>query len=537
MDLEIQNFDVREEMNIAIGMIISNKYIEEIRPIYRKGYMKSPYLDFLVEACIEYYDKYSKAPGRAIRTLFDQKKKKINDPEFIKSIEDFFLTLNEMYSDLSEDPSFNAEYYLDLSREYFQKRTLEITSKDVLFLLEKNKVEDAKELIDGISERMITELRVPLNQVSIEGVLSMLKNSDGSDILFSMAPRFSSYGNKIEALMGPFKRGHLVSFMGPMKSGKSFLLMESAFQAVESGMKVLFISLEMSKVDIESRIMTRLSGRLRKKTNINQTLFDCMKNQNGSCELPYRENDITLDSGTLDSPITKGNAVNKLKVALSNMQSKYVDPDYQRCDYCRTRERLRGNFQLAFHRENFDLDEWSNDLLMKQAEAFSGIYSSNFFYVCHPCYTTSVNDIIEEVNRIRLMYNFIPDLVVIDYADLLSSSTRQDSLRNQLNDIWQSLKSLAQTKNINVTTATQTNRQGMEKDTFGTVNLAEDIRKAGTVDSLIGIQCSDIEREYGLIRLNCLLHRHQRFNEKRFLVCCQNLYVSQPILDAEWLTS
>ena len=120
---------------------------------------------------------------------------------------------------------------------YFKKRSLELLFGRGQALLIKNKVEQVESEVQSY-KRISQELSHcvdPFNPYVIRDVLS---SSDDQNMFM--------FPGALGQLVGPFQRDWLVAFMGPMKRGKTWWLMEVAVQALTHKYRVLFVSLEMN---------------------------------------------------------------------------------------------------------------------------------------------------------------------------------------------------------------------------------------------------------------------------------------------------
>lgn len=93
------------------------------------------------------------------------------------------------------------------------------------------------------------------------------------------------------------------------------------------------------------------------------------------------------------------------------------------------------------------------------------------------------------------------DLVTVDYADILASEYRSDSLQENLRTIYIDLRALAFEMNAAFLTATQTNRAGATATTAKATDVGDDFNKVRTVDVLIGINATDAEKKSNEARL------------------------------------
>ena len=82
---------------------------------------------------------------------------------------------------------------------------------------------------------------------------------------------------------------------------------------------------------------------------------------------------------------------------------------------------------------------------------------------------------------------FVPDVIAVDYADLMKPTTHYSEKRYALTDIYESLRNLANEADCPIWTASQVNRAGYDEKGFSLSNIAEDIGKANTADLIVGI--------------------------------------------------
>lgn len=108
----------------------------------------------------------------------------------------------------------------------------------------------------------------------------------------------------------------------------------------------------------------------------------------------------------------------------------------------------------------------------------------------------TVDDIIALIDELKKTKGWIPDVVVVDYLELMTSNrsadnndsyTRQKACSTQL-------RGLAQKENVVVFTATQTNRAGNDDTaTIDVTKIAESYGKAMAIDYLVSINQTDQE--------------------------------------------
>jgi hypothetical protein len=78
-----------------------------------------------------------------------------------------------------------------------------------------------------------------------------------------------------------------------------------------------------------------------------------------------------------------------------------------------------------------------------------------------------------------------PDLVIVDYADLLRGAGKE--IRHELGNIYEDLRGLAGEYEIPVWTASQANRSALEDDIIGAEKIAESYSKIMTADFVLSL--------------------------------------------------
>lgn len=109
-----------------------------------------------------------------------------------------------------------------------------------------------------------------------------------------------------------------------------------------------------------------------------------------------------------------------------------------------------------------------------------------------------------DIRRLLRKYqsqSIIFDLVVVDYADIMNAEGKYSDERFKLAEIYGGLRAIAQTEDLAVLTATQTNRAGAKAGTAKMTDVAEDINKARLVDGLISINANEDDKTKNQVRL------------------------------------
>jgi len=99
----------------------------------------------------------------------------------------------------------------------------------------------------------------------------------------------------------------------------------------------------------------------------------------------------------------------------------------------------------------------------------------------------TTNTILAHLRTLEANENFVPDIIFIDYADIMKPLANFSEKRHSLTSIYEGIRGIAVELGVPIWTASQTNRAGMNKDKFGLDAIGEALGKAATADLVIGI--------------------------------------------------
>lgn len=110
--------------------------------------------------------------------------------------------------------------------------------------------------------------------------------------------------------------------------------------------------------------------------------------------------------------------------------------------------------------------------------------------------SATVVTIKNHMNRLALK-NFKPDLIILDYADIMKSTKGYADRRFEEGAIYEELRAFANEISVPIWTATQTNRSGMSTEALTLEHVAESFDKAKISDFFItlNVKKTDVENE------------------------------------------
>lgn len=118
----------------------------------------------------------------------------------------------------------------------------------------------------------------------------------------------------------------------------------------------------------------------------------------------------------------------------------------------------------------------------------------------YPTGSASVQTLRNHIEKL-LLKSFVPSVIIIDYADIMRSSRKMDSLRHELKLIYEELRNLAMEMNVPIWTASQANRDASNSDIVGLENMSEAYGKAMVADVVLSISRKPVEKSTGVGRM------------------------------------
>jgi replicative DNA helicase len=249
--------------------------------------------------------------------------------------------------------------------------------------------------------------------------------------------------------IGTFERGWLFAFVGASGTGKTWWLMLTALRALFAGLNVVFISMEMSERQMARRIQHWINGQPTKRWagELEIPFF----NDNSETGISYKK--ITRKELTIRQAIQKSQALKRSAL-------------------------VRGN---------------------------------SFKLVTYPSRSATMSDIEAYLYNLEHYENFIPDIIVTDYADKVKANDSRSQRRHQLAEIWEAHKALAQKRNCLVVTASQSNTARSEKE-IKQGDWAEAIAKLELCDAGMAINMSPDNKKRGIMRAMVMKQRDDYFD-------------------------
>lgn len=177
------------------------------------------------------------------------------------------------------------------------------------------------------------------------------------------------------------------------------------------------------------------------------------------------------------------------------------------------------------------------DEIKKKYDMIKKVTKSHLKLKEFPTSMASILDIESHLEHLRMYEDFEPDVVIIDYGDIMRSTRKTASAYEEQGWIFRELRGLAVKRNIAVITATQANRDSLSTDGAGTKeiigmgNTADSMEKNRILDALFTIVQKMKDKEQGKISLYSAKNRNGEANVYMdFLINYNNMSIKEALL-------
>jgi hypothetical protein len=484
-------------------MIVSSDYLRDTHLMIDPKHFKVDYIRKISQWILEYYKKYKAAPGKDFESIFYAKTAKLKAAE-LEIMESFLQSLSDQYiSDNQDSYPFNKELRFDETVTFCRDRSLEILQKTIEgYRLEGNFTKAEETLFNyGKVAQNVSQWINPLDESEIDKTF----DEDEENKLFKLP-------GPLGDLIGWLQRGWFVSIMGSAKKGKSFYEWEIGFHALCAGLKVAIFSFEMNKTVYKKRVYKKMTAMAENGGEYAFPVFDCKRNQKGTCTKTERENKITLLNSADELPTyTK-------------------DMDYKPCTACR-KLKTKDYQPTSWWQTQYQKENLSPEAIKKKVKTFKKLFGDNLRLRCFPAFTAGLDEAIAELENLRRQ-GFDADVVLFDYLDITAAE-----VANELEDEnrkWKRSKGLAGLLHLLFVNCNQGNRGSEESKNMKQKHTGGNIKKLQHVDMDITLNQTEQEKKRGMIRFEILVHRHDEGIEKGQVIVLQQLKLGQPFLDSEW---
>jgi HPt (histidine-containing phosphotransfer) domain-containing protein len=455
----------------------------------------------IIDWSLEYHGKYGRAPGKDIEKLFLSRKDSLGDSQEL--VKTFLESISEEFSRAEQ---FNSAYAFDEARRYLHRAGLKKLAAKIEDLLASGNTEDADRLVNSWSSVAIEEddISVPLSDK--EKIISSF-DTERKNIL--------SFPGALGKLMNPHMvRGGFVTLMGPEKRGKTWWLIELTMRALISKCRVAFFGAgDMSSAQMTRRFLISLVGKSDDVEYCGKILVPTLDCRKGQCGLCTRFQGLGLTADELMNPdMVKEAFVNSGQLPCPKIHCKKFVPTV-----------------------GYKVREAVTPLTWREAYKAGKIFErslgsgNRLRLACYPTEVLTFGHIENKLEQWK-KEGWIPDLVVVDYMDIMASKNDKATSRDQINERWMGGRRLSLKWHLLLLSATQSDAQSYETRSLRMKNFSDDKRKFSHVTATFGLNQTEEEKDAGIMRINTVVAREGKFSSSNEVVVIQSLEIGRPHL-------
>jgi hypothetical protein len=398
----------------------------------------------IAAACYDYLDRYKQPPGDHLPDLLDDK---LNG-DSMKEAQLFGDILGSMHQ---LKATINTQFVMNQLDKFINRQTL----RSMAVELAKNLTRDTEESLEE-AQRLIGEAR----QQSLKLFDPGLRLSDEKHALEFLSTQVRAFPTGMPELdkrgFGPV-RGEMLLFIANAKRGKSWFCIHLAKMAILQRLRVVHISLEMSRRRCAMRYMQALFG------------------------LAKRSDQLTVAKLELDS-----------LQRITDYTLKHIYPKLSLTDP--------------------DIEKKLLGIIKQGKRLLDNVVIKDF-----PTGQLSVPQLKAYLDNLEAMERFTPDLVLLDYPDLMKLD--KSNYRLDIDRTYVELRGLAAERNVALVVVSQAHRAAHKAKYVGGENVAEAYSKLAHADTAITYSQSAREQPIGLARLKVVGGRN---DEEISVVISQN---------------
>lgn len=143
----------------------------------------------------------------------------------------------------------------------------------------------------------------------------------------------------------------------------------------------------------------------------------------------------------------------------------------------------------------------------KKAEEYLIKYDNADLFIQYLSPGSTINDVSDILDELQLEYDFVPDFIIYDDIDHLNPSTWSKDRYDRLNQVYKEAIQLNQERNLFSFTASQVNREGIDKKVKGMSDIAGAIGKIALAGGIYAVSGTDDEMEKNIFKLSIVAQR------------------------------
>ncbi|MNW28279.1 replicative DNA helicase [compost metagenome] len=169
---------------------------------------------------------------------------------------------------------------------------------------------------------------------------------------------------------------------------------------------------------------------------------------------------------------------------------------------------VTARYDMRFVEKDFSYIKENTSKVVASLTALSKMKRGELVVKSFPTRTATISMIKSHLTKLKIAKGFIPDLIILDYPDIMKPSREYGEKRTELELMYEEIRALGQEFNCAVWGASQTNRGALSKKVVTIADLAESFGKAAVADFMIAISQTKEEKRNGEVRYYIAKHRN-----------------------------
>jgi hypothetical protein len=507
--------DSAADRMILRAMACDTAFLSRAHKLWFKDMFSTAAERTLAQWCVRHFETYKEAPASKLEALFASA---VRHGEVAQQQAEVLGTLIQSLSTDTTAVASGSDVLLDLTTKHVRRRKLTIMAEDIQAYLSKGELDKA--------DSVITAFRAECATTKAPSYYDVMGSADNTRNAFehSSEPLFRYPGHMDNIVSPMLTADAFVAILAPEKRGKTFWLVDMMLRALSYDKSVAFFSAgDMTAPQLDARVTVAVAGKSNRPRYAGRQLFpvwDCMRNRTGTC--PRKPKAVTTVGGLDATPYDRAHYEAHCKLEYSpcsNCKDDTDHPDYWKpCTWF-----IERDFGSPL--------EWYAGLRAKERFMGPCTITKRCRVSAHSTYSLKVSGINQTLKSWFDTDGFKPDVIIIDYADILAPEKERGHQRDEINDTWGRLRGLSQEWHGLVVTATQGNREAAMIDDMTINHFSDDKRKKGHVTSMLALNQSLTEKEMMVYRVSALLDRDNSTSMGDQALCLAPIYIGRPCID------
>jgi replicative DNA helicase len=176
-------------------------------------------------------------------------------------------------------------------------------------------------------------------------------------------------------------------------------------------------------------------------------------------------------------------------------------------------ERVNQRYDMRFTEKTWDYINENQSKVIEALKRLAKHRKGDLIVKSFPTRTCTIAMIKSHLTKLRISKGFKPDLIILDYPDIMRPSRDYGEKRHELELMYEEIRALGQEFNAAVWGASQTNRGALSKKVVTIADLAESFGKAAVADFMIALSQTKQEKRDGEVRYYIAKHRNGQSDE------------------------